>query len=524
MVNVNIFKPLSLLCMGSLVFLVPVARGQQSGGGGTGGMTGASMSGAGTSSSSGSQAGTSGSGATSGSSSGGGGGGGAQQLSAQYQASVPEGTATSTPIPLSLEEAITRGLRNNLGLLTNQQAGRQSRAQRLQSLSALLPNVNGQVNATEQQINLAAQGFNVSIPPSAGFRIPTIVGPYNYESARANATLPIFNWSNISSFRSSKQSVKASLLDIKNARDLVVVAVGYGYLQIIEDAARVVATKAEIESDNAVYVNASRRHDAGVATAIDVTRSLVELKQRQQALVAQQNQFAKDKLLLGRTIGLPLGQDFNVTDPSPNVPLTAISLPEALNKAYASRPDYQAAKARVKAAEFTLGSSKAERYPTLQAQGYYGVDGLQLFTNSHGVFQATGGVSFNIFDGGRIRGDILQSNAQLVNARNDLGNLRGQIDNDVRSALLDLQSARDQVNVAQSNVVLANQTLTQSRDRFAAGVTNTVEVVQSQQTVADANDNLISAQYQLNVGKVELARALGVAEEGIKNYFSHRQP
>jgi outer membrane protein TolC len=311
---------------------------------------------------------------------------------------------------------------------------------------------------------------------------------------------------------------------VKNARDLVVVAVGYGYLQIIEDAARIMATNAEIDSDNAIFLNAKRRHDSGVAIGIDVLRSQVELKQRQQALVAQQNQLAKDKLTLGRSIGLPLGQDFVVSDPSPNVPLSAMPIDEALKEAYANRSDYQAAKDRVRAAEFSLRGSKAERYPTAQAQGDYGAEGLQLFTNSHGVFSASASVNFNIFDGGRIKGDILQSDAQLTNARNDLANLRGQIDYDVRSALLDLKSASDQVDVAQGNVGLAEQTLKESRDRFVAGVTNTVEVVQSQQTVADANENLISAQYQLNVAKVELAHALGIAEQGVKDFFAHKHP
>lgn len=518
MANAKSTRIFLLLCTGSLLCFVQALSGQQSTD--LSRSSGAGMSGSGTSAGSGSQMGASGSGA----------GAiqvsipGLQQLTAQYQASVPEGTASSTPIPLSIEEAVNRGLRTNLGLLTNEQASRETRGQRLRALSQLLPNVTGQVTATEQQINLAALGFNVNLPPNSPFQIPKIVGPYNYESARANATLPIFNWSNISNFRAAKQSLKASQLDVKNARDLVVVAVGYGYLQIIADTARVVATQAEIEADNAIFVNASRRHEAGTAIAIDVLRSQVELKQRQQALVAQQNQLAKDKLLLGRTIGLPPGQDFTVADPAPEVPLTGMPVPEALNEAYAHRADYQAARARVLAAELSLRASKAERYPVLQAQGSYGVDGLQLFSNSHGVFSVTGGVTFNIFDGGRIKGDILQSDAQLTNMRNDLSNLGGQIDYEVRSALLDLKSASDQVDVAQSNVGLADQTLRQSRDRFMAGVTNTVEVVQSQQAVADANDNLISAQYQLNIAKVELARALGIAEEGVKNYFRRRHP
>jgi outer membrane protein TolC len=353
-----------------------------------------------------------------------------------------------------------------------------------------------------------------------GFSIPTIVGPYSYQAALANANVPLFNFSNISNFRAARQNDKAAALSINNARDLVVQAVSNAYLQIIADAARVTATQAEIAADNAVYLNAVRRHNAGTAIGIDVLRSQVELKQRQQALVAEQNQFEKDKLSLGRVIGLPVGQDFTVTDPSPSVPLEAMSLQDALSRAYEHRSDFLAAKARVVAAQFTLRASRAERYPTLTASGYYGDEGLRLLTNSHGVFSATGAIEFNIFSGGRINADIEESNVELRNRRNELENLRGQIDFDVRSALLDLKSAADQVDVARSNVDLANQTLTQSQDRFAAGVTNTVEVVQSQQAVADANENLISAQFQYNLAKVELARALGLAEEGIRSYFN----
>lgn len=438
-----------------------------------------------------------------------------------FQGSVPQGTASSTPISLSFGDAITRGLKANLGLLTSQQSSREIRAERLRALSALLPNVSGTLSMTEQQLNLQALGFLFSFPPGLGFSIPHIVGPYSYQAALANATVPLFDFTSISNFRASRENEKASLLSIKNARDLVVQAVGNAYLQIIADRARITATQAEIDADNAVYVNAQRRHEAGTAIGIDVLRSQVELKQRQQALVAVTNQFEKDKLMLGRIIGLPLGQDFVVADPSPSVPLEAMPLKDALATAYDHRPDYQAARARVLAAQFSLRAAKAERYPTLTASGFYGDEGLRLLSNSHGVFQATGAINFNIFDGGRIKADILNDDSELRNRQNELENLRGQIDYEVRSALLDLKSAGDQVDVARSNMDLANQSLKQSQDRFTAGVTNTVEVVQAQQAVADANENLISAQFQYNVAKVSLARALGIAEEGIRNYFNH---
>jgi outer membrane protein TolC len=437
-----------------------------------------------------------------------------------YQGSVPQGTASSTPIALSMADAIDKGLKANLGLLTSEQSSNEVRAQRLRALAGLLPKVTGQLSMTEQQINLQALGFNVALPPNLGFQIPTIVKPYSYQNAQASATIPLFDFNAISNYRASREQTKAAILSIKNARDLVVQAVGNAYLQIIADSARITATRAEIEADNAIFTNATRRHDAGVAIAIDVLRAQVELKQRQQSLVAVTNQFEKDKLTLARVTGLPTGQEFTVSDPSPKVPLEAQDLKEALAKAYEHRPDFQAARARVIAAQFLVRAAKAERYPTLTANGTYGDEGLRLLNNSHGVFQATGAISFNIFDGGRIKGDILENDSELRNRRNEMENLRGQIDYEVRTALLDLKSAADQVDVAGSNVQLANETLRQSRDRFTAGVTNTVEIVQAQQSVADADESLISAQFQYNVAKVELARSVGLAEEGMRTYFS----
>lgn len=440
-----------------------------------------------------------------------------QPSAGDFQGSVPQGSASPTPIALSLADALNRGLHANLGLLTTQESSNQARAERIRALSGLLPSLSGQAGETVQQINLQALGFLFNIPG-----VPTVVGPYSYQSALVTGNIPIFNYGSIANLRGAREQNKAAALSVKNARDLVVQAVANAYLHIIADAARVVAIQAEVDADNAVYTNAVRRHNAGTAIGIDVLRSQVELKQRQQALVAQQNQFQIDKLTLGRVIGLAIGQDFTVADPSPSVPTEAMSLQDALNKAYDNRPDYQAAKARVAAARYLLSASRAERYPTLQASGYFGDEGLHEFSNSHGVFEVAGSIQFNIFDGGRIRADILESTVQLKNSQNELDNLKGQIDYDVRTSLLNMKSASDQVDVARSNIDLATASLQQSRDRFSAGVTNTIEVVQAQQAAAEANDNYISAEYAYNLAKVSLARALGIAEQGIKAYFNQK--
>jgi outer membrane protein TolC len=179
----------------------------------------------------------------------------------QFQQSVPQGTASSAPISLTLNDAIVRGLHANLGLLTSVQSSAQSRAQRLQSLSALLPTVTGTVQESVQQMNLAALGFK-KIP---GIQIPLIVGPFSYSTAEAQANVPVFNWSNWQRYRGAKELAKASELSLKDARDLVVLAVGNAYLQIIASAARVDATQAEVNTAQVLYTRASDRRSAGAS-------------------------------------------------------------------------------------------------------------------------------------------------------------------------------------------------------------------------------------------------------------------
>jgi outer membrane protein TolC len=166
-----------------------------------------------------------------------------------------------------------------------------------------------------------------------------------------------------------------------------------------------------------------------------------------------------------------------------------------------------------------LAAAQAEWYPTVDLNGFYGAAGPRL-NDSHGVFTVTGALNFNIFNGGRIRSDIEKARAALKQRSDELADQGAQIDVEVRTAYLDLQSASDQFAVARENLVLANQTLDQARDRFSAGVTDTIEVVQAQGSVASANDNLISALYAHNLAKVELARAMGMTEQGVKKYIS----
>jgi outer membrane protein TolC len=298
----------------------------------------------------------------------------------------------------------------------------------------------------------------------------------------------------------------------------VVQAVASAYLQIVASMARVDATQVQVETAQALYERARDQHRAGTSAAIDELRSQVELKTQQQQLLSFQNQVAKDKLSLARAIGLPSGQAFEISDQAPYKPLDGLAPSEALQRAYQSRADYQSAQAQVKAAELAHQAVSAEWLPTASINSNYDLVG-PTFANSHGTFGVTGSIKMNIFDGGRRKADMLEAAATLKQRQEEMANLQGQIDQEVRAALLDLNSAAQQVVVAQSNVDLANQTLTQARDRFAAGVTDNIEVVQAQESVSNAQQNLISSIYGHNLAKVALARAMGTTEANLKTFM-----
>ncbi len=441
------------------------------------------------------------------------------QEAGQFQGSVPTGTATEGAIRLTLNDAIQRGLKANLGVLTRNTSSEAAKAQRLHALSALMPQVTASFGETEQQVNLSTFGFNFKFPTIPGFNgIPTVVGPFHYAAAQAFVSAKIFDYNARKTYSAAKESEKAAELAAGDARDLVVQAVANGYLLIIADASRVESLKAQVRTAQALYGKASDLKTAGLSPGIDVLRAQVEMKQEQQKLLAQQNQYDKDKLSLGRVIGLAPGQEFTLADSTPFAPLETMKPEDAVKTAYQQRADYQSAKRQVRAAEEAVKAARGEWYPTVDLNGFYGDEGPTL-NNSHGVFTVTGAVNFNIFNGGRIRSDVEQARATLKQRSDDLADLGGQIDYQVRAALLDIGSAADQVAVAQSNLELANQTLDQARDRFTAGVADNIEVVQAQESVATANDVLLGALYSHNVAKAALARSLGLAEQGIQKFI-----
>ena len=440
----------------------------------------------------------------------------AMQTQSPFAASVPSKSIPGV-LQLSLKDAIDRGLKQNLGLLFSAENVNYARGERWKELSSLLPNATNSTFIGESQIHLAEEGFTFNIP---GVSIPTSDGPFSFYDSRVFLSQTVFDWKEINRTRATTQSLKSAQYSYKDARDLVVLATGYTYLQAIAGEARVETADAQVRTAQAVYDQTADRLKAGTSPAIDALRAQVELKARQQQLISAKNSFEIQKLTLARVIGLGPGQEFELTDKSLYEPMAGMTLDEALKRAYVSRSDFQAALADLRAAEYSRRAAKAGYLPTLAFGADYGIAADYPDTKLvHGVFDVRGTLTIPLFEGGRVHGDVVEADAKLQQSREKVESLRAQIAADVRTALLNLESSSEQVAVAQSNIDLAEQTLTQARDRFSAGVTDTVEVVQAQEAVASAHENYIASLYAFNFAKISLARSLGLAEEGVKEYF-----
>jgi len=436
-----------------------------------------------------------------------------------FTGSQPEDKASPEVLQISFKDAINRGLRNNLGLLIAGDNTITARGERWKELSNLLPNLQARATENAQTQSLTALGLKPSVFHAP---VPRVIGPFNYFDVRAYLSQSLFDFKSIEKERAAIESLKASQHSYKDAREFVVLAVGNAYLLAIAEAARVETTEAQVKSAQALYDKAVDSQKAGLTPGIDTLRSQVEFQSRRQQLIVARNDFAKQKLSLARIIGLAAGQEFVLTEKTPYQAFTPLPLEQYLQRAYVARSDYQAALAQVRSAELSRRGASAGRYPSLDMGANFGDIGINP-GNSNGTWQVNGSLNIPIFTGGKVHSDVLEADAALKQARSRLGDLRGRIDYEVRTALLDLNAAAEQVEVARSSVELAEQTFEQSQDRFSAGVADNLEVVQAQESVASAHESYIQSLYAHNLAKVELAHAIGDAEDGVNRYLKGDQ-
>ncbi len=434
-----------------------------------------------------------------------------QQVAADsYQGSVSEDALVPGTLPLSLEDAVTRGLRHNLGLILTANNIISARSTELGQLQSLLPTISGTIKESEAETDLQAEGLRIT-----GF--PSIIGPYAFQDFRATLNWTLISVASLRNYIAAKHNFVGSKLALEDARNEVVLSVGNAYLLVIADEARVLSTSQQVATSKVSFDQAHQQHRAGTSPLLDELRAQVDYQTQQQNLIQAEATRDKDKLALARVIGLNTAQQFTLTESAPYAQLDGVDPDAAVAEALAQRKDLAGFGEQLKGADAAKGAAKAERYPTVAFSGDYGDIGPNV-RHSHGTGDASGTIDIPVFEEAKIRGDEALAQEQLEQKRAQLSNLQGQIAQDVRSSILDIQAAAKQVSVAQSNRDLATEALSEAQQRYAAGVSDNLAVSQAQQQVAQADDQYIASLYQHNIAKLSLARALGVASTNLKQY------
>jgi outer membrane protein TolC len=428
-----------------------------------------------------------------------------------FKGSIVSGNATGTVLDLSLDDAVARGLRQNLGLILQSSAQQNAKGQQLQQLQALLPTVTADASIQVEQVNLAA--FGLKFPG-----LNPIIGPFQVVDFRAYLTQSLINLPALENYIAAKHNFAAAKLTAADARDMVVLTVGNAYLLCIADAARITAVNARLATSKVSLDQATASHDAGISPRLDVLRAQVDYQNEQQSMISATNQLAKDKIALARAIGLPLDQAIRLTDTEPYAAMDNLDPAAAFAEALKNRKDLAAQNEQVEAARAQKKAAFADQLPTVKVSGDYGDIG-ETPGHSHGSYTATGRIEAPILQIAKTRGEEQVADSSYQQAKDRLADQIQQVNADIRNSILDIQSAAKLVDAAKSNLDLANEELSEAQQRFRAGVSDNLPVSQAQSQTEQASDQYISALYQHNAAKLSLARALGVAETNLKDYL-----
>lgn len=413
------------------------------------------------------------------------------------------------PLKLSLKRAIELAVspEGNPRVALQTEAVKQAQDRSRQALGTLLPDVETYVGATDAVRSLAAQGLTgIELP--FGLKIPQRTPPYHTLDLRATMSTPLFDFSLVRRLESSHASVKASKDDLNNVDDTVVAGVSRAYLTALRADADVAAAQADVALAQATKKQSINQKQAGSGTAIDVTRSDVELSNQQQRLLVSKNQQTKAHLQLLRVMNLRLDTEVELTDKLEYRPVQTLTVDDAIAQAKANRSDLQAQLKREDAARLNASAVKYERLPSVIMQADYGTIGPQEITllPTRDLYAA---VRIPVFDGGRRDARRAESYSQLRQEQIRTADLRDQIELDVRTAMDSLRSADEQVLVAKEGLRLAESELQQARRRYDAGVAIGLEITDASTRMERARTNDIQAVYNYNLSRIDLGQALG---------------
>jgi len=443
-----------------------------------------------------------------------------------FYGSITAHPATDDTLNLSLDEAVKRGLQNNLGLKQSEAMKKALDGEKLEAVQEFLPLIQLSGGTGVYQHNLAALGFGPSVFAKLGSFFPGGKVPAGFSSitrddlttGQLQFSQTLFSGPVFAGYKAAGAADRAAQFATMSARGEVVQQVATAYLHALAAASEVENAKALLDSDQLIFKQAHDAHEAGTVSNLDELRARVQLQAQQQALIAAQNALEKDLILLKREIGVAPGQRVGLTDPTPYSELGTQTPEEVRDVAYKSRQDYQNLLNQLVEYRAIHGAYRSYRLPTLSFGGYWGVSTVNG-AGTHGNFVAQGSLSIPLFREAKLRGDVDSAQAQLDSVSAQLDDLRTHIDQQVRSALLDVDATRQLVEVARSNVELATRTVSDETDRVNAGVDDNLPLVQAQSSLATAESNLIESLYQYNLAKLSLARASGVLETQYRVYL-----
>lgn len=418
---------------------------------------------------------------------------------------------TSPELRLSLREAIQAAIDNNVNVRLLKERIAAAQAQANTSLGALLPNVGGYLNGRNQTVNLAAFGLPADRLGALGLT-RSVTDPFEVYDARATLVQNIFSLTLIQRWRAAKSGIEVAGLEAEVTKRDVMATAGLLYIETLRADEAVKAREADIELSQQLLKLARNRKAAGVATGLDVTRQEVQLENNNQRLLVSQNELESARLNLIRSLGIAFDVRLVLTDELKFVPVEPQAPEQALMAAREQRLELRAQENRQRLASLSLSSVTSERIPSLSLNGDYGWIGLKpedaLATRSIGLT-----FSIPIFDGGQRESRISETRSRVRQESIRMKDVSDQVTLEVRNALLTLESAMQQVAVAEKGMELALKELTFARDRFTAGLTTNIEVTNAQTSVARARDNQIEALFRFNASRINLARAKGEIEQ-----------
>jgi outer membrane protein TolC len=424
-------------------------------------------------------------------------------------AALPKNAQTDT-LRLTLEQAVSLAIKQN----PTQQIAVLNAAESVQDKNItradLLPQANMRVADSANRLNLRSEFGGKPLIP--GVQLPGHIGPFQIFSAGPSFGSTIFDFSLWKRYQAARSNVDAAKADSLTTREQVILLVVSQYIGTLRSVANVEASKSRVELAQALYDQAADLQKEGVGTGIDTLRANVELQNEKQRLIEAENDRDASLFGLSKLLNLDPRQKLELADSLSFFETPQPDVEPSISEALSGREEWKAIEALEKVAKLEKQASQYQRLPALRFDGNWAYLGISS-NNGIPTYQYQASVNMPLFTSGRIRAEVAKADLELQKLQQQKSDLRNQIALDVKTSLLNLQSARTEVQVANLGVQLATDEVDQARDRFRAGVANNIEVISAQDSLSRANDNQIAALYRFNQARADFARAIGQMEK-----------